>query len=84
MVALRTIMQDGEEFFIEHAVWQKDGTYKPRLEQVTWSPDMLKVFMGVHLAGSDAPEGGTIYVSRWMYPNDDSKYSIRIVVDKEQ
>lgn len=86
IVTLREIMQDGETFFIEHAVWQKDGTYKPTLEQVTWTPDILKVFKGVHLAeftGGDVPEGAVIYLSRWMYPNNDSTYSIRIVVDRE-
>ena len=85
IVTLRELMQDGESMFIEHAVWQ-DGTYKPKLDEVVWTPDMKKLLQKVHVVkceGDEVPEGTTLYLSRWFYPNNDGKYSFRLVIDKE-
>ena len=77
LVTLRELMKDGDTLFVEHAVW-KNGTYEPKLDDVVWSPDMLKLLQKVHVMKH---EDG-LYISRWFYPNNDGKYSFRIVVDK--
>ena len=84
LVTLRELMQDGDTLFVEHAVW-KNGTYTPRLDDLVWSPDMLKLLQKVHVMkheGGEVPAGAELYISRWFYPNNDGKYSFRIVVDK--
>ena len=76
--ALREVLSTGDKFYIEHARWQKDGTYKPRLAVMEWTNEITDLFQKVHVL-----EHNGIYVSRWMYPNDDSKYSFRIIIDKD-